>query len=240
MNRKYIALLVALGIISVSANLNAQAQASGRWYNAYAAYCPTFCSGIGQENVPSPEGYSCTSGEQRPWSAIYARVDYSPTGCWHPCQYPEGRAPAVSVSFRCYAPGQKQDNDITDTTVGCFCRPYQCGDGVDNDGDGVTDLADPGCSSVQDNNEGDGTTQCQDGRDNDGDGATDYPNDFSCASRTDNDETNPKSQCQDGVDNDGDGAIDLADFSCQNNRQRNDEANPKAQCQTALMTTPMA
>jgi hypothetical protein len=110
----------------------------------------------------------------------------------------------------------------------------ECSDSKDNDGDGLIDLNDPGCSNRDDNQESDGTSQCQDGIDNDNDGAIDFPTDFSCSAKTDNDETNPKSQCQDGIDNDNDGAIDLADFSCQNNKQRNNEANPKAQCQDAV------
>ena len=93
---------------------------SGMWYNAPAQDCTSFCRAIASENVPSPDGFGCTSGEERPWSAI-GRVNYSPTGCWHDCRLPEGRAGAVSVGPRCYAPGQKRDNDRTDITVGCFC-----------------------------------------------------------------------------------------------------------------------
>ena len=93
---------------------------SGTWYNAPGQECPTFCRAIASVNVPSPDGFSCTSGEERPWSAIGV-VNYAPTGCWHDCRSPEGRAGAVSVGSRCYAPGQKRDNDRTDTTVGCYC-----------------------------------------------------------------------------------------------------------------------
>ncbi len=120
---------------------------------------------------------------------------------------------------------------------------FQCADGVDNDGDGVSDAQDPGCWTNPSNpasydanrpDESVATTQCQDGIDNDGDGATDLI-DFSCQnSRIKNDEANPKSQCQDGVDNDNDGATDLIDFSCQNNRQKNDETTPKTQCQDGI------
>src|SRR5687767_7175647 len=52
----------------------------------------------------------------------------------------------------------------------------QCNDGMDNDGDGVTDAADPACAHPSDNAEGAaafGTTQCTDGTDNDGDGLGD-------------------------------------------------------------------
>jgi hypothetical protein len=119
----------------------------------------------------------------------------------------------------------------------------QCADGIDNDGDGLIDRADPGCwtnpldpttYNPNRDNEGARTSQCQDGLDNDSDGAIDFPADFSCSSRQDNDETNVKAQCQDGLDNDSDGAIDFpADFSC-SSKQDNDETNTKAQCQDGL------
>lgn len=108
----------------------------------------------------------------------------------------------------------------------------QCSDGVDNDGDGLTDIEDPGCSDPDDDDESDGTSQCQDGIDNDGDGATDIA-DFSCSSPQDNDETNPKAQCQDGSDNDSDGATDMNDFSCASN-QDNDESDPQSECQDGI------
>jgi hypothetical protein len=90
------------------------------WYNAPAQECTSFCRSIASENVPSPDGFRCTSGEERPWSAI-GTVNYAQTGCWHDCRFPEGRGGAVSVGPRCYAPCQKRDNDRTDITVGCFC-----------------------------------------------------------------------------------------------------------------------
>ena len=72
---------------------------------------------------------------------------------------------------------------------------YQCNDGIDNDGDGLTDLADPGCENAQDNDEYNDpppTTQCSDGVDNDGDGLVDLA-DPGCANAEDNDETNGSS-----------------------------------------------
>ena len=65
----------------------------------------------------------------------------------------------------------------------------QCGDGVDNDGDGKIDFpADPGCSSATDDNETD-PPACSDGIDNDGDGKIDFPADPGCSSAADTDET---------------------------------------------------
>lgn len=103
---------------------------SSQWHNAFRQNCQTFCSGIRGENVASPDGFWCTSGENRPWSAINAKVDYSPTGCWHPCGQPEGSRGAVSVGDRCYSPTQKRDNDRTDLTVGCFCQTGDIGSGI--------------------------------------------------------------------------------------------------------------
>ncbi len=55
------------------------------------------------------------------------------------------------------------------------CNPIaQCGDGLDNDGDGAIDFpADFSCSDVNDNDETNPMAQCQDGLDNDGDGYID-------------------------------------------------------------------
>lgn len=93
----------------------------GQWYNAFQQDCNNFCPSIGLANTASPDGFRCTSGEERPWSAIEAGVNYSPTGCWHPCAAPEGLVGGRSEGFRCYHPAQKRDHDVTDITVGCFC-----------------------------------------------------------------------------------------------------------------------
>lgn len=82
-----------------------------------------------------------------------------------------------------------------------------CNDGLDNDGDGLVDAADPGCTSATDPDETD-PTACSDGLDNDGDGKVDFPEDTSCSSYADNDEAGPPA-CSDGVDNDGDGQVDF-------------------------------
>lgn len=108
-------------------------------------------------------------------------------------------------------------------------KVFQCQDGKDNDGDGLTDLDDPGCSSSTDDDEGDGTSQCQDGKDNDGDGLTDLT-DPGCSSKQDNNEGDGTSQCQDGKDNDGDGLTDLTDPGC-SSKQDNNEGDGTSQCQ---------
>ncbi len=57
-----------------------------------------------------------------------------------------------------------------------------CRDGVDNDADGLIDLADPGCIEPDDEDEADPeiVPECADGIDNDQDGQADYPNDPDC------------------------------------------------------------
>jgi len=105
----------------------------------------------------------------------------------------------------------------------------QCSDNFDNDGDGLVDMADPGCSNPQDDDESDGTSQCQDNFDNDGDGLVDMA-DPGCSNPQDDDESDGTSQCQDGFDNDGDGLVDMADPGC-SSPQDDDESDGTSQCQ---------
>jgi hypothetical protein len=64
--------------------------------------------------------------------------------------------------------------------------PTQCGDGVDNDGDGFIDVGDAGCGgSTTGVTE---RTQCQDFIDNDGDTLIDFPADLQCTSVQDTSE----------------------------------------------------
>ena len=89
-----------------------------------------------------------------------------------------------------------------------------CGDGLDNDGDGATDASggDPGCASANDASERSASLPCDDGLDNDGDALADFvpdgdgdgiadpPGDPVCRTPSFLSES---SMCQDGVDNDG-------------------------------------
>ena len=105
----------------------------------------------------------------------------------------------------------------------------QCGDTIDNDGDGKIDYpADPGCTGLNDNSELD--PACIDGRDNDGDGKIDYPADPGCASTADTDETDligpPPPQCSDSLDNDLDRVIDFPDDPGCVSALNNDETDP--------------
>jgi len=72
-------------------------------------------------------------------------------------------------------------NGFVDIQVDSLVRA--CNDTRDNDEDGLTDAADPGCALGNDDDETDPAvpTACSDGVDNDGDGLTDFPEDPECA-----------------------------------------------------------
>jgi Tol biopolymer transport system component/chitodextrinase len=89
----------------------------------------------------------------------------------------------------------------------------KCDNGVDDDGDGLVDLADPGCDDASDRSER-GVEICDDEIDADGDGSAAFPQDRGCDDGNDPDETTPRFACDDGVDNDGDGFADLQDRGC--------------------------
>jgi len=89
--------------------------------------------------------------------------------------------------------------------VDCLCRVETCDDGIDNNGDGVTDCSDPGCAKHATCPE----TSCTDGLDNDDDGVTDC-DDAPCAATP----ACPEVRCADGLDENHDGATDCADASC--------------------------
>lgn len=94
----------------------------GKWYQVDSKNCPNHCSSIGRTNVKGPEGAKCMSGECRSKSGVDQGIKFlygcSGTGT---CD-PQGFHEAVSVNQYCYKPAQKQDDDNTDLTVGCFCR----------------------------------------------------------------------------------------------------------------------
>jgi len=81
-----------------------------------------------------------------------------------------------------------------------------CNDGIDNDGDGLVDMDDPGCASPTDASERNPKVACDNGKDDDGDGLIDFPADPGCASVRSNLE-NPA--CDNGKDDDHDGGIDF-------------------------------
>ena len=107
----------------------------------------------------------------------------------------------------------------------------ECSDGIDNDGNGLTDYPqDSGCSSGNDNTEYTAApaTQCNDGIDNDGNGPIDYPADLGCTSGSDTTESGyVTTQCSNTLDDDGDGNIDLADTGCTSTADTTEYPNPQ-------------
>jgi cysteine-rich repeat protein len=101
-------------------------------------------------------------------------------------------------------PGEECDDGGTAPGDGCsaVCQVEdECQNGVDDDGDGLSDYpADPGCTSAADFLEK-GTTACDDGINNDTDAWIDYPADPGCGLGPASNKENPK--CQDGINNDG-------------------------------------
>ncbi len=83
---------------------------------------------------------------------------------------------------------------------GGYPHNVACNNKKDDDADGKIDYpADPGCTSLTDNDETDApppppNPACSDGLDNDNDTKIDYPNDPGCTSATDTDETDPTGQ----------------------------------------------
>jgi hypothetical protein len=99
------------------------------------------------------------------------------------------------------------DCEDTDCLANPACPELDCENGVDDDADGQTDCNDPDCFGIP-------TcipeTNCVDGIDNDGDTVTDCE-DPDCALAT---VCQPETACADGLDNDGDGDADCADQDC--------------------------
>lgn len=86
---------------------------------------------------------------------------------------------------------------------------FACADGVDNDGDGLTDVeADPGCDDGFDDSERGDQLPCDNGVDDDEDGKADYPADLGCDGPEDPSERTPQFACDDNLDNDSDGFSD--------------------------------
>jgi hypothetical protein len=104
-----------------------------------------------------------------------------------------------------------------------------CSDELDDDGDGLTDLADPGCYGPDDPFETNALIGCDDGFDGDGDGLVDWPEDPGCNTAI---ALVEDPACDDGLDNDGDGYVDWdgggggssADPQCVNKPWRASEA----------------
>lgn len=141
--------------------------------------------------------------------------------------------PASGSQILCYLNGLEELNGFPVThppipifdNVGLCSSPAvtQCSNGVDDDGDGLIDLADPGCSGLADDDESNpppaSASACSNGIDDDGDGFVDSndpnchtdgdPSNSSSYNPNDTDETGALPICWNGVDDDGDGKTDF-------------------------------
>jgi subtilisin-like proprotein convertase family protein len=100
------------------------------------------------------------------------------------------------------------ENGLNNNTV----AETLCGDGTDDDGDGLIDCEDPDCASDP-RCEGLLESDCSNGTDDDGDGLIDCADD-DCDARGPCEAS--ETTCTDNIDNDGDGSTDCNDPSCQN------------------------
>ncbi len=104
------------------------------------------------------------------------------------------------------------DSDAdTDTDTDAENTAAACQDGIDNDGDGLTDCDDDDCEDFAFCQQQE--SDCSDGVDNDGDGDTDCADD-DCSGQAACQE-NTYGNCQDGIDNDLDGLTDCDDEECE-------------------------
>jgi len=113
-----------------------------------------------------------------------------------------------AMALRAYVAGTSYDG----ITAGP--DPTPCANGIDDDGDGLIDAADPGCANAFDLDERSAALPCDDGIDDDGDGRIDWPADPECGSPSGLSEAPDANACRNGIDDDGDGLVDLADPGC--------------------------
>jgi hypothetical protein len=98
----------------------------------------------------------------------------------------------------------------------------ECGDCLDQDGDGWADSEDPDCTAYEiDPDRPDRQYPCDDGADNDRDGLVDLE-DPDCYELQTEDGFDTRYQCNDGRDNDRDGFIDSEDPDCDSARDTNE------------------
>ena len=96
-------------------HITCQSERPEEWYQANSQNCSTWCTSNDMQNATSPEGNTCVSGENRPASASDITFTY---GTWGG----GGAGNASSDSTYCYAPAQTKDYNVTDSTVGCYCK----------------------------------------------------------------------------------------------------------------------
>ncbi len=120
---------------------------AGNWYQAANRSCTNYCSSIGKVSANDPnKGTMCVSGESSldpafgiPMSYPYGtwgslagdvgghyqtqvtRYQTCPLGYMGRNQTPCTPSNPVTTNY-CYANGQKADGDVTDISVGCYCK----------------------------------------------------------------------------------------------------------------------
>ncbi len=191
---------------------------------------------IGWISFNSGETASCGGGAQINWASGavtgWAKaLAATGSGNWDGCISLSGATYGVTlggVNFSGYAWGGNEVVGWIDWNPAGggvkFTAPPQCSDGIDNDGNGLTDFPnDPGCTSASDPTESNTLPQCSDWVDNDGDGKIDIA-DPQC--HTDGNAGNSSSynpngpseatppECSDLIDNNANGLIDAADPAC--------------------------
>jgi hypothetical protein len=188
---------------------------------------------------PAPTSTPCPT--DCPTPTLTATV--TPTATATRTATPTRTATATATATRTATPTRTASPTPTPVPdEGPFGNP-SCGDGLDNDADGLVDNQDPGCHPPPGPEGPPGDPTCFDGFDNDGDSLTDGGDDGcqppggregpfgdpTCSDGLDNDgdalidENDPQCRaevfgspaCNDGIDNDGDGDIDNADAGCQ-------------------------
>jgi uncharacterized membrane protein len=135
----------------------------------------------------------------------------------------QGDVGALSRDGHTIVGGQASGPDVMQGWVATI--PDGCANGLDDDGDGSVDLADPGCFDAGDYSERGPGNPCDDGVDQDRDDLADFPGDPSCPSPSHPLESN----CADGADNDFDGLADFTDPGCTDSEDLF-ETNPAAPC----------
>lgn len=92
---------------------------TGKWIQTEGRLCADVCKQHGMTAGKDPAGASCVSGETRPGSATGA-IKFT-KGCWGGCTS-QGDLANDTLGPFCYAKGQTKDADLTDFTVGCYCK----------------------------------------------------------------------------------------------------------------------
>jgi hypothetical protein len=108
--------------------------------------------------------------------------------------------------------------------------PPQCSDGVDNDGDGLIDAADPGCHSDNNANNPSSYVPSDNDESNPLTGSSNPPsggngNNGGGVKGSTGNGGNGKPECSDGIDNDGDNLIDEADPGCHTDGNANNPSS---------------